>query len=104
LILDGMNPNRLLKEAILTAIYYALIRIFEVSFIIPLLSLPSDFCYYHTHKAPVCVNLFYLDGMGHITTFNGVHLFVLFLISATLSILTLRKVAKMFRKQNRNSQ
>lgn len=93
---------KLLKGAVLTIIYYALIRIVEAKFIIPLLPLPSDFCYYHTHKAPAWVNLFYLDSMGHITTFNGFHLFVLLLMSVTLSILTIKKIEKKGMKRNQN--
>jgi hypothetical protein len=103
-----MNTNqikltRLFMGMIFTLLFMIIIEWLEVKFFIPLLSLPSDFCFYHTHKAPLWIDLFYLDGMGHLTTFNGFHILVLFVISLGFATLTTIKIDRWLLKRKQKS-
>lgn len=97
-----MTARRFFIGTVFTVIFMAVIKLLEVKILIPLLPLPSDFCYYHFHKAPMWVELFYLDGMGHLTTFNGFHLLILFSVSLVLGILTAIKLNKWLLKRRQN--
>jgi len=65
----------------------------DFNFLTPLLPLPDDICFYHENKPPLWVDLFYLDGMGHIEPlFSSFHNLALLLLSVIIAIFTAKKI------------
>lgn len=55
----------------------------------------DDFCYYHQHRVPLWIDLFYLDDSGHVAPpFTFLHLSLFLVIAGTTSVLATRKLVK----------
>lgn len=91
-----------------TILFMAGIGVIDVSVLTPLLTLPDDICYYHVNKPPMWIKLFYLDHSGHVTSVNGLHLLILFLISLVLGSLVTKKIMPVIlnrmNRKNKNAE
>ena len=80
-------------SVVFTILFIVIIGYIDFEIITPLLPLPEDICYYHTHEAPWWVDLFYLDVSGHPEPpFSILHILLLLLISTILAIQASKKL------------
>ncbi len=90
-----MKGSRVLWAMVFTFIFILILGYIDIEIITPLLQFSEDTCFYHMNQAPLWVDLFYLDGTGHIEPlFNGLHLLSLLLISLFFGILLSVKIIK----------
>jgi hypothetical protein len=61
-------------------------------FLIPIIFLHNDACYYHNHDAPFLIDLFFVDSSGHVDPpFNLLNIFSVFAFSIVVSALFMQR-------------
>ena len=67
--------------------------------ITPLLPMPQDICYYHSHEPSFFIKHFYLDSSGHIEPpFSAIYMLFLFVLGCWLGYVVNLKWKKFLKK------